>query len=298
VRIGTLMRGSTIEEIIDDVRSAREAGYASAWITDGIGMDPLTALAVIGRAVPHIELATGVVRTLPRHPMVLAQQALTVSAMTSGRLLLGVGPSHSRPMEQGWGLSFDRPVATMEDYLSVLVPLLRDRQVAYKGGIYSAHGEFKIEVPGPVPVLVGALGPRMLEVAGRMADGTVTFMTGPRSLVEFTCPTIRAAAERAGRPAPRVVALVAVCVTEDKSAAAERALEVAGPAANLPSYAAALEREGGPALIAGTEAEVRADLSRLEEAGVTDLVPTRVARRRSVEAERTDAFLAELAAVD
>jgi F420-dependent oxidoreductase-like protein len=228
--------------------------------------------------------------------MALAQQALTVNAMTGGRLLLGIGPSHRRPMEQGWGLSFARPVATMQDYLSVLGPLLRDRQVAYDGGIYSAHGEFRIDGPRPVPVLVGALGPRMLEVAGRMADGTVTFMTGPRTLIEFTCPTIRSAAAHVGRPSPRIVALVAVCVSDDKEAAAQRALQVAGPAVNLPFYAAALEREGGPALLCGTEAEIRAELARLEEAGVTDLVPTRIARRHSVEAERTEAFLAALAA--
>jgi 5,10-methylenetetrahydromethanopterin reductase len=199
-------------------------------------------------------------------------------------------------MEQGWGLSFARPVATMQEYLSVLGPLLHDRQVAYDGEIYSAHGEFRIEGPRPVPVLVGALGPRMLEVAGRMADGTVTFMTGPRTLIEFTCPTIQSAAAHVGRPSPRVVALVAVCVSDDKEAAAQRALQVAGPAVNLPFYAAALEREGGPALLSGTEAEIRTELTRLEKAGVTDLVPTRIARRHSMEAERTEAFLAELAA--
>ncbi len=296
MRIGTLLRGSTIEEIIDSAESAREIGYSSVWITDGIGMDPLTTLAVVGRAVPGIELASGVVRTLPRHPMALAQQALTVNAMTGGRLLLGIGPSHSRSMEQGWGLSFARPVATMQDYLSVLGPLLADGQVAYTGEIYSAHGEFRIASPRPVPVLVGALGPRMLEVAGRMANGTVTFMTGPRTLIEVTCPTIRSAAAQVGRPSPRVVALVAVCVNNDKEAAAERALEVAGVAVNLPFYAAALKREGGPALLSGTEAEIRTQLARLEEAGVTDFVPTRIARRHSVEAERTEAFLAELAA--
>ena len=296
MRIGTLLRGSRIGEIIDCAESARAIGYSSAWITDGIGMDPLTTLAVVGRAVPEIELATGVVRTLPRHPMALAQQALTVNAMTGGRLLLGIGPSHSRSMEQGWGLSFARPVATMQDYLSVLGPLLRDRQVAYTGDIYSAQGEFRIDSPRQVPVLIGALGPRMLELAGRMADGTVTFMTGPRTLIEFTCPTIRSAAAQVGRPSPRVVALVAVCVSDDKEAAAQRALEVAGPMVNLPFYAAALEREGGPALLCGTEAEIRTELTRLEEAGVTDFVPTRIARRDSVEAERTEAFLEELAA--
>src|SRR5580704_12427151 len=123
MRIGTLVRGMTIDEIIKNVEGDREAGYASAWLTDGSGMEPLTTLAVVGRVVPGIELGTAVVRTLPRHPMVLAQQALTVSALTQGRLALGIGPSHQPAIEAGWGLSFDRPIAHMRDYLSVLVPL-------------------------------------------------------------------------------------------------------------------------------------------------------------------------------
>ena len=225
MRIGTLVRGTTIDEIIHNVEGDRAAGYASAWLTDGVGMEPLTTLAAVGRAVPGIELGTAVVRTLPRHPMVLAQQALTVNAMIQGRLTLGIGPSHRPAVEQGWGLTFDRPIVRMRDYLSVLVPLIANGVVDYDGETASGHGEFHVAGSSPCPILVGALGPQMLRLAGRLADGSVTFMTGPQTLTRFTCPTILEAAERAGRPVPRIVALVALCVTDqpDTGAAAGRA---------------------------------------------------------------------------
>jgi F420-dependent oxidoreductase-like protein len=294
MRIGALIRGMTIDEIVDNVAAARDAGYRSQWLTDGVGMEPLTTLGAVGRAVPGIELGTAVVRSLPRHPMMLAQQALTVTALIGGRLALGIGPSHRAAIESGWGLAFDRPVATMRDYLSVLMPLVNQAAVAYDGEIFSAHGEFHISGSSPCPVLVGALGPQMLRLAGRLADGTVTFMTGPRTLAEFTCPTIHEAADRAGRRRPRVVSVVALCVTDDPAAARVRAAEVAGRMAEIPSYAAMLQREGGPAVIAGPEDQVRETLMALERAGVTDLVPTQVARRGSNDNLRTAEFVTAL----
>jgi F420-dependent oxidoreductase-like protein len=291
MRIGALVRGLTIDEIINNVESDREAGYASAWLTDGSGMEPLTTLAVVGRAVPDIELGTAVVRTLPRHPMVLAQQALTVNAMIQGRLTLGIGPSHRPAVEQGWGLPFDRPIVRMRDYLSVLEPLIANGVVDYDGETASAHGDLHVAGGHPGSILVGALGPQMLRLAGRMADGTVTFMTGPRTLARFTCPTILEAAARAGRPRPRIVALVALCVTDQVDGARLRAEQVAGRMAALPSYAAMLQREGGPALIVGGEAEVEDVLGALDNAGVTDLVPVPVAKRQSADSLRTAAFV-------
>jgi F420-dependent oxidoreductase-like protein len=289
-----MIRGMTIDEIIENVQRDREAGYVSAWLTDAAGMEPLTTLAVLGRAVPDVELGTAVVRTLPRHPMVMAQQAMTVNAIVGGRLALGIGPSHRPAVENGWGLSFDRPIARMRDYLSVLAALVHDGSVAYDGQTLSAHGGLHIDNGGDFPILVAALGPQMLRLAGAMADGTVTFMVGPKTLREFTCPTILEAAARAGRPSPRVVALLSVCVTANVEAITQRAEQAAARSVAMPSYAAMLEREGGPPLVAGTEAEVRETLGRLEEAGVTDLVPVRVARRGSDDEQRTDEFLREL----
>jgi F420-dependent oxidoreductase-like protein len=247
-------------------------------------------------AVPGIELGTAVVRTYPRHPMALAQQALTVNAMTGHRLTLGIGPSHRPSIEGTWGLSFDRPVRHVREYLSVLQPLLAGEAVDVSGETLSAHGELHVRDGAPVPVLLGALGPRMLALAGERTEGTVTVMAGPRTLAGHVCPAVAGAAERAGRPRPRVVAMLAVCVTGDPEAARARAVEVAGPMAALASYAELLRREGGPALLTGTEDEVDRQLQELDRAGVTDLVPTRIARRGTEEQRRTDDYVAGLLA--
>jgi F420-dependent oxidoreductase-like protein len=294
VRIGAMIRGMTIDEIIDNVHRDREEGYTSVWLTDAAGMEPLTTLAVVGRAIPDIELGTAVVRTLPRHPMALAQQAMTVNSIVGGRLALGIGPSHRPTVERGWGLSFDRPIARMRDYLSVLASLMRDGTVSYEGQTVSAHGELHIENSGQFPLLVAALGPQMLRLAGGMADGTITFMVGPRTLRGFTCPTIIDAAAAADRPRPRIVALLSVCVTADVEAITHRAQRAAERSSAMPSYAAMLKREGGPPLIAGTETEVEEAIGVLEEAGVTDLVPVRIARPDSDDERRTAGLLRRL----
>jgi 5,10-methylenetetrahydromethanopterin reductase len=294
MRIGAMIRGMTIDEIIENVHRDREEGYTSVWLTDAAGMEPLTTLAVVGRAIPDIELGTAVVRTLPRHPMALAQQAMTVNSIVGGRLALGIGPSHRPAVERGWGLSFDRPIAAMRDYLSVLASLMRDGTVSYEGQTVSAHGELHIENSGQFPLLVAALGPQMLRLAGRMADGTITFMVGPRTLRGFTCPTIIEAAAAADRPRPRIVALLSVCVTTDVEAITHRAQRAAERSSAMPSYAAMLKREGGPPLIAGTESEVEEAIGVLEEAGVTDLVPVRVARPDSDDERRTTGLLRRL----
>jgi F420-dependent oxidoreductase-like protein len=284
----------TFEEIAANVEADRAAGYSSVWFSDGIGMDPLTLIGALGQKVPDIELGTAVVRTLPRHPMILAQQALTASALTGGRLTLGIGPSHKPAVESGWGLSFDKPISDMRDYLSILRPLVAGQAVDYHGERHSAHGEFRIDDGAGLPVLVAALGPQMLRLSGRLADGTVTTMAGPRTLAESICPIIREAAERAGRPEPRVVSTLSVCVTDDVSAARERAERGARRMASLPSYAALLERERGPALLTGDEGDVDEAVAGLEAAGVTDLLPISIARPGTDDDERTASWIARL----
>jgi F420-dependent oxidoreductase-like protein len=294
VKVGSHGRGLTIEQIAENVEADRRDGYASVWFSDGIGMDPLTLIAALGQKVGGIEFGTAVVRSLPRHPMILAQQALTINAVTGGRLTLGIGPSHQSAVEAGWGLSFDKPIANMRDYLSILRPLLAGDPVDYEGQHHVAHGDLRIERGPGVPVLVAALGPQMLRLSGRFADGTVTAMAGPRTLTSHICPTIREAADRAGRPEPRVVATLSVCVTDDIATARARALRGTQSLASLPSYAALLDREGGPALLAGTEDALDEVLAELEEAGVTDLLPISIARRDTDDADRTAAWISRL----
>jgi 5,10-methylenetetrahydromethanopterin reductase len=291
VKIGTHGRGLTLNEIAANAEADQDAGYSSVWFSDGIGMDPLTLIAALAQRIGSIELGTAVVRTLPRHPMILAQQALTANALTGGRLTLGIGPSHRPAVESSWGMSFDNPIAKMRDYLSVLCPLLAGQSVDYDGQYYSAHGDLRIEGGPGLSVLVAALGPQMLRLSGRLADGTVTVMAGPRTLTSHICPVIREAAERAGRPEPRVVSTLSVCVTDDIAAARVRAERGARTMASMPSYAALLEREGGPALLAGSEEDLDEALARLEDAGVTEVLPLSIARRGTKDDARTSAWI-------
>lgn len=258
----------------NEASRAEKDGFASYWVPQIFNHDALTALAVIGREVPRIELGTSVVPTYPRHPMMMAQQALTVNAATDGRLCLGIGLSHQMVVEGMWGMSFDKPVRHMREYLEVMMPLLEGKPVAHAGEAFRVNGA--VDVPGGSRpgVVVAALGEQMLNVTAALADGTLTWCTGPQTLKNHTIPTIRAAADRHGRDSARVIAALPVCVTKDIAAAHERAAKVFVIYGQLPSYRAMLDKEGaaGPAdiAIAGSESEVLDRISALADMGVTD----------------------------
>jgi 5,10-methylenetetrahydromethanopterin reductase len=258
------------------------------------GLDALTALAVVGSQVPGIELGTAVVPTYPRHPVVLAQQALTVATAVGGRLALGIGLSHKIVIEDRYGLSFDRPARHMREYLSILLPLLEGQPADFRGETMRAAVTLTTPRPGRVPVLLAALGPRMLELAGRRTDGTVLWMTGPATVRDYIVPAISKAAAEAGRPGPRVVCLLPVCVTDDPDGARARAARVFAIYGQLPSYRAMLDREGaegpGDVAIVGSEDEVAAQIRALDQAGVTDFVAGEYSRAED-EHRRTRALL-------
>ncbi|MFB4307474.1 LLM class F420-dependent oxidoreductase [Actinomadura sp. GTD37] len=280
MRIGVLLSEragvAALGRLADDVRRAADDGFPSAWLSQIFGVDALTALAVAGRGVPGIELGTAVVPTYPRHPAVLAQQARTTALALEGRLTLGVGLSHKIVIEEMYGYDFGRPVRHMDEYLSVLLPLLNGENASFKGE--TLRGDIGLSVPneGRVPLLLAALGPKMLKLAGERADGTVLWMTGPRTVREHIAPTIAAAAKAAGRSEPRVVCVLPTCVTSDAERAREQAAETFAMYGSLPSYRAMMDREGveGPAGLAviGDEDTVQAKLEELAEAGVTDFI--------------------------
>ncbi|MGN9842819.1 LLM class F420-dependent oxidoreductase [Nonomuraea sp. H19] len=259
----------------DQIAEAAADGFTSAWLSNIFGLDALTTLAVAGSQTPGIELGTAVVPTYPRHPAVLAQQAMTANAALGGRLALGIGPSHQMVIENMYGYSFDRPGRHMKEYLDILLPASRGEHVTYTGETLKA--DLTLTTPGAgFPVLIAALGPRMLKLAGTVADGTVLWMTGPKTVAEHIAPTINAAAAEAGRPAPRIVCSLPVCVTDDPGAAVSRANEIFEVYGRLPSYRAMLDREGaatpGDVAIVGDEKSVLGKLEELERAGVTDFV--------------------------
>ncbi|MGH9302480.1 MAG: TIGR03564 family F420-dependent LLM class oxidoreductase [Acidimicrobiales bacterium] len=289
--------GAGLDHVVSQARHAAELGMASVAMSQIFSYDALTALAVIGREVPGIGLSTAVVPTYPRHPMVLAGQALTTNAACGGRLLLGIGLSHQIVIESMFGYSFAQPARHMEEYLSVLMPLLRGETVSFKGESVSAVGA--VSVPGATApaVVLAALGSRMLKLAGTLADGTVTWMTGPATVADHIVPTIVSAAQGAGRPSPRVGVGLPVCVTDDPDGARETAAGLFSIYGQLPSYQAMLAREGvdGPAGVAivGDEDSVAAQIGAVAEAGATDFVAAVFGS--SEEATRGRALISSLA---
>jgi 5,10-methylenetetrahydromethanopterin reductase len=289
---------NAIDELIAAARQANEHGL-DFWVPQLTDIDALTALAVVGREVPGLQVGTAVVPTYPRHPLVMAMQAMTVQAATGNQLVLGIGLSHQVVIEGAFGLSFSAPVRHMREYLSILMPALHDGKVTFEGEELTARTFSPLRVAGAEPptVLVAALGTQMLNVAGRMADGTALWMVGPRTIADHIVPTISKAAEQAGRPRPQVTVGLPVCVTADPEGARERAAQSYGFYNNLPSYRAMLDKEGaeGPADVAivGDEETVGAALRHLGEVGATSLsLPVFGSRE---ERERTTSLLQELA---
>jgi 5,10-methylenetetrahydromethanopterin reductase len=280
----------------DQLRQAADDGFAAAWLSNIFGLDALTALAVAGSEVPGIELGTAVVPTYPRHPAALAQQALTAALAVRGRLALGIGLSHQMVIDDMYGYSFERPARHMREYLSILLPLLNGDNADFDGETMRARIGLSVPRTGRVPVLLAAMAPAMLRLAGQRADGTVLWMTGPATVRDYIAPAIRQAAEDAGRPAPRVVCILPVCVTDDPDQARTRAAKIFAIYGQLPSYRAMLDREGaaGPAdlAITGDEDRVGGQIMALAEAGVTDFVAGEFGRGE--DASRTRALLKSL----
>jgi F420-dependent oxidoreductase-like protein len=277
MKIGTgLDTGGTIDDIVGRARRLAASGVASLWASQIFGWDTLTALAIVGREVEGVTLGTAVVPAQPRHPVMLAAQALTVQAASGGRLDLGIGLSHQVVIENVFGLAWERPARYMREYLSVLVPLLRGEQVSFQGEMVRANTFGPLEIPAvePPPVLVAALGPQMLRVTAELAAGTVTWMTGPVTLAEHIVPVITREAERAGTPPPRIVVHLPVCITTDPDGARARAAKTFAIYGQLPSYRAMLDREGaaGPPdlAIVGDDETVAGEIRRVAEAGATE----------------------------
>ncbi|MBM3393472.1 MAG: LLM class flavin-dependent oxidoreductase [Betaproteobacteria bacterium] len=182
---GATFKGLTVDSIVALARQAETAGFASLWMAHVRTIDAITALGIAGRDTTRIELGTAVTPTYPRHPMAMAQQAMTAAQLCGNRFVLGVGLSHKRVIEGMLGLSYDKPARHMREYLTVLRPLLRGETVDFSGEEYRVAG-LSLNVPGvsDVPVVVAALGEHMLRLTGEVADGTSTWMTGPRTMAE------------------------------------------------------------------------------------------------------------------
>ena len=313
MRIGIMVGPETrryaakVDQMVNDAKAADDAGFATAWIPQlPQDFDAMTAVALMGRETSRIELGTAVVPLQSRHPIALGQQALSVQAVCGGRFSLGVGPSHHWIIDDMLGLPYEQPAKVVEDYLDVF-----DAMFSGPSPVDVENDRFRIHNPLdvtdlPVPVLLAALGPVMLRIAGERAGGTVLWMADERAIAEHVVPRITKAAEGAGRPAPRVVAGVAVCLcaSDEVDGAIARANEALGHAEYSPNYQRLLEQgdasDVGDMAAIGTEADIERRLRSYADAGTTDfsarILPLGKGKDEIVaSSRRTREFLASLA---
>lgn len=298
MRLGVFHAVAGVDRYLEAVRGIAADGYTTVWSPQIASYDTLMAMAIAGREVPGIRFGTAVVPTYPRHPSSLAQAALTAQDATGGRISLGIGLSHKPVVEGTYGMSFERPVEHMREFLAILLPLLADRKVQASGRLtYNGGLMVPPAVPAP-PVYLAALGPKMLQLAGQVAAGTVLWMVGPKTMAEHVIPTMHGAAREAGRETlPETILSLPVCLTNDVEAARERAQKEYGFYDNLPSYKAMLNKEGvsGPVELSviGDEAHVAAAVQRARDAGADEFVVSPFGN--ADERARTRAFIASLA---
>ena len=296
-----------VAQLVADAEAAEKAGFTSIWVPQIPGdFDAFTAITLMGHATERIELGTSVLPIQTRHPIAMAQEALSNQAVCEGRFSLGLGSSHNWVIEDMLGLPYERPARQMRHYLEVLNAALRGPgAVDVENDGYRVHSPMDVTDRGPNPVLLAALGPVMLRLAGEHASGTILWMADERAIAEHVVPRITKAAAAAGRPAPRVVAGVpiALCPKDEIDAARAWANRVLGHAEFCPNYQQLLERgdatDVGDILAAGDESAVVDRLRAFRDAGTTDLAvrvlalgPDREARIES--RKRTLAFLASL----
>jgi len=313
VRIGLMIgpeRGryrEKVAKLVADAEAAEATGFTSIWVPQiPNDFDALTAVALMGRVTRRIEIGTAVVPVQSRHPVAMAQQALSAQAVCEGRLTLGIGPSHNWIVEDMFGLPYERPAQLVRDYVEVLnAAFAGPGPVDVENDSYRVHNPLDITDILPTPVLLAALAPMMLRIAGEQASGTILWMADERAIGDHIVPQITKAAGEAGRPPPRIVAGIPVvlCPSREVDAARARANRVLGHAEYSPNYERLLAHgeatDVGDLLAAGDEAAVVERLRRFRDAGATDLsfrvLPLGPDREARIESRRgTEAFLGTL----
>jgi 5,10-methylenetetrahydromethanopterin reductase len=271
--------GAPLGQLREHAAEAEADGFSSYWLAQLGVPDALTAIATMGEVTSTIELGTAVIPTWPRHPLMLAAQASTViEAIGPGRLILGLGLAHKVSVEGTLKIPFTTPAKHMEEYLSVLLPVLTDRKASFTGDIWSAEtdgiGGTAVEPP---TVMLAAMGPRMLQLAGARTAGSILWLSGPDAIADQIKPALDAAASEAGRPTPRIMASVPVCVTKDADSVKGFVAAALAGYNDLPSYRGVMDASGagGPADVSliGTEDEVLAGIRAFADAGATDFAP-------------------------
>lgn len=295
-----LFPSGTFDQFADAVASCEQQGFHGAWVPQVFGWDALTTLVVAGTRTSRLRLGTAVIPAYPTHPLALAAAAMSAQAATGGRLTLGIGASHRFLVEESWGMSYTQPAQRMRDYLAALRPAMAGQPVQVNTCRLVARTPRPLELPGTLtpPVMLAALGDRMLAIAGELADGVITWLAGPDTVRSHILPKLRAAAERAGRAAPRLVVALPVCVTKDPPAARVRASQQFAPYTNVPSYRSVLDREGArdaaDVALIGDEDRVCQQLVELRSYGTDEFAACPFGDPREI--DQTVALLRSIAA--
>ena len=302
-------RSDRLAGLIADGRAAEDAGFTSFWIPQVPGyFDAMTAIAVLGQITERIEIGSAVIPIQTRHPIAMAQQALTTQLACEGRFALGLGTSHHWIVDGQLGLPYERPAQLMRNYLEVIsAAFTGPGPVDAENDTYRVHSPMDVAEPMPMPILIAALGPTMLRIAGEQTSGTILWMADERAIGDHVAPRITSAATSAGRPAPRIVAgvPVALCSNAELDSARAYASEVLGHADFSPNYVRLLEHgdatDVGDTMAAGDERAVLTRLRRYRDAGVTDLAARIVPlgadpAARTGSRQRTQEFIADIRA--
>ncbi|MFJ6070964.1 LLM class F420-dependent oxidoreductase [Streptomyces sp. NPDC093065] len=291
-----------VDATVELAREAAAAGLRSAWFGQTFGADSPQLAAVVGREVPGLQVGTSAIPVFGRHPLLVSSQAQTAQAATHGRYHLGLALGTKLLTEGGFGLPFERPIARLREFLTALRQLTQNGAADFRGELLTAVTPVPARVPGAeagVPLLVAAMGAQSLRVSGELADGILPYLAGPRALETHIVPALTAAAEAAGRPAPRIVALVHGVVTDDVEAVRQKATEQLAFYEQIPSYARVVELSGGhrasDVAVIGDEKTVAAEVRRYRDAGATEVVFAGTEIAGETDRRRTWALLGELA---
>ncbi|WP_314622163.1 TIGR03564 family F420-dependent LLM class oxidoreductase [Streptomyces stackebrandtii] len=301
VVLSTTTRQLPIDDTVRLAREARDAGLHSAWFGQSFAYDSPSLAAIVGREVPGLHVGTAAIPVFGRHPLIVSSQAQTAQAATGGRYHLGLALGTKHLTEGGFGIPFQRPVRLLREFLTALRQLVETGAADFHGELLTATTPWPAAVPGaepPVPLLVAAMGPQALRVSGELADGVLPFLAGPRALAEDIVPAVTAAAAAAGRPAPRIVAIVPGVVTADPEAVRAEAAEALALFDGIPSYQSVIARSGGTRAgdiaVIGDEETVAAEVRRYREAGATEVIFTATHLGGEADRSRTWKLLGEL----
>ncbi|QKW52850.1 LLM class F420-dependent oxidoreductase [Streptomyces buecherae] len=291
-----------IDATVDLAREAAAAGLRSAWFGQTFGADSPQLAAIVGREVPGLQVGTSAIPVFGRHPLPVASQALTAQAATHGRYHLGLALGSKLLAEGGFGIPFERPVARLREFLTAIRPLMETGSTEFRGELLSVGSPIPSRVAGAeggVPLLVAAMGPQALRVSGELADGVLPFLAGPRALAEHIVPAVTRAAEEAGRPAPRIVAIAHGVVTDDVDGVRETVAEQLAFYERIPSYARVIELSGArravDVSVIGDESALAAEVRRYRDAGATEVVFSGTELAGPASRRRAWAVLGELA---